>query len=80
MAESSSKGISFTISPQDGILGACNFVQDSGGLNIIEDLSSDLYNIRTIKAEAPIQVAVENNAIVIKNTGSPVVRRGDIWR
>jgi len=67
-----SKGMTFTISPQDGILGACNFIQDSGGLTIVEDLNADVYNIRTIKAEAPIQVTIENNAIVIKDTGSPV--------
>jgi len=68
----STKGIIASVSAQDGIAIGANFAQSTGGLPIIESLNAPIYNFRTIKAEAPLQVTVEGDSIVIKETGSPL--------
>jgi hypothetical protein len=61
----SSKGIITSISPQDGVNVAANFVQGAAGVQLIKDLTLDQYFFRSIVAGTGINVSSTGDSIQI---------------
>lgn len=68
----SGKGVIASLSAQNGVKIDANFSQDQTGVTVIEDLNKENFLFRSIKANAPLQVSVENKSIVFELTESPL--------
>lgn len=66
----SSKGILASVSAEDGITLANNFTQTGSGTKLIEDLTQDVYNLKTFVAGANIALTSNDNNITISFSGS----------
>lgn len=61
----SSKGVRFSVSAENGVMAGCNFIQDSTGVNIIENLNSDQYKFKSIVAGTGIAITTDGDTITI---------------
>lgn len=66
----SSKGIIASVSASDGINLACNFTQAASGIKLINNLSADAYNFKTLVAGSNIALLDDGESVSISFAGS----------
>jgi len=64
-------GVKFSVSPQNGVIGAHNFVSGSGGVDILTDETALIPIIRSIAPGPGIAVAATNGAVRISSSAVP---------
>jgi hypothetical protein len=65
-------GIKTSVSAQDGVTIAHNFIEDTTGVELVVDLTADQPKFRSIEAGAGINVAASNGTIQIALSAIPV--------
>jgi len=74
----STKGVTASVSAQNGISLAANFSQPVGGFSLIEDLNAKIYNFRGVKGISPIDVNLVNGFLEFSSATSPLAQTNTV--